>query len=391
MEATRTLYFGYGSNLDPVDIARWLAKNGLAGPLLDGRATHALLPDHRLGFNLYSRTRGGGVLNAVPDLGHTVPGLLYEVTPRELELLDRKEGHPGFYRRREATVLGVDGRPVRAWTYLADGRGPFVEPTPTYREVIAAGYEAHALDGLAQLRDAAAGGRPGPLVPALFTYGTLMRGQPRFGCVPRERLACALAASTRGGLLDLGDYPALTLEAEGIVEGDFFRFDGLGISSALEALDRVEGFRGFGEEGSLFERRIVAVDVGDGHIREAWVYVTASASEGALHVESGDWREHTRTRQRFLVALAKAHAGDDSSVLIARLAGRSWWPRDSHRHRRYLAALTPLENALANGLVSERDLAQVSGLWTALCEMAGTGTACTAGLHADSATSGDGG
>ena len=72
-----------------------------------------------LAFNYRSFSRGGGALNVAPARGQAVPGILFEISPKQLNLIDQKEGHPNFYERREVTVLTEDGGSTSAITYVA--------------------------------------------------------------------------------------------------------------------------------------------------------------------------------------------------------------------------------------------------------------------------------
>jgi gamma-glutamylcyclotransferase (GGCT)/AIG2-like uncharacterized protein YtfP len=64
----------------------------------------------------------------------------------------------------------------------------------------------------------------------------------------------------------------------------------------LPALDEAEGYRADDEPSSLFLRRRVAVLIGDGSNREAWVYVYNGPAGQGSRIDSGDWRVHVETR-----------------------------------------------------------------------------------------------
>ena len=114
----------------------------------------------------------------------------------------------------------------------------------------------------------------------LFTYGTLKSGVR--GVAGRELLRDSerLGAGTvRGTLYDAGEYPALLLGGDGVVEGEVWRCP----APLLRVLDRYEGT----EEG-LFRR--VAVEVGE---HACWVYVAGPKLGPRLRAESiierGSW------------------------------------------------------------------------------------------------------
>jgi gamma-glutamylcyclotransferase (GGCT)/AIG2-like uncharacterized protein YtfP len=127
----------------------------------------------------------------------------------------------------------------------------------------------------------------------LFAYGTLMTG------FTRRRLLGGAAvlearARVRGTLYDFGEHPGLGLGGIGWVAGELYRIPDM--TTRLPALDEAEGYDPADEAGSLYVRRRVAVLIGDGSSREAWVYVYNGPSGRGRRIESGDWRAHVATR-----------------------------------------------------------------------------------------------
>jgi gamma-glutamylcyclotransferase (GGCT)/AIG2-like uncharacterized protein YtfP len=126
----------------------------------------------------------------------------------------------------------------------------------------------------------------------LFAYGTLMAGFAR-----RPLLGGAVlegAGRIRGSLYHFGDYPGLVLDDAGWVAGELYRVPDL--AARLPALDRAEWCDPADEAGSLYLRRVVAVHLPDGAVREAWAYVYnerwGPARSRGPRVASGDWRAH---------------------------------------------------------------------------------------------------
>ena len=75
-------------------------------------------------------------------------GVLFEVTERDLETLDRVEGvHLGGYARESISVRVQDGSIVAAVTYI--GQEPFIDdtlvPYDWYRELVVEGAREHGL------------------------------------------------------------------------------------------------------------------------------------------------------------------------------------------------------------------------------------------------------
>ncbi len=126
-------YFAYGSNLDPTRFAERCPGHHDLGP--------AELPGHRVAFAGRSRLWGGGVGTVRRLAGALVPGILYALTSRHWETLDRIEGHPGFYRR-----VRIQLSSQQAWTYLLPEDLPERPPTPDYLAAVIAGRRARGWD-----------------------------------------------------------------------------------------------------------------------------------------------------------------------------------------------------------------------------------------------------
>jgi len=142
------LYFAYGSNLDPVQMASRCPNAKTVGL--------AALHDHRLVFPRYTETWGGGTAGIVPSHGPAVWGVLFEVTDACLATMD---GHEGFrasgdpdnhYDREQISVEltrpddGSIPRRVRAWTYVARAANP-MPPSRRYLDTILRGARHHRL------------------------------------------------------------------------------------------------------------------------------------------------------------------------------------------------------------------------------------------------------
>lgn len=362
MEAP-TLYFAYGSNLDTRDRRAWFSKEDLRDPLHTPLGL-AYLPDFELVFHYHSTSRRGGALDVRPRLGQATQGMLFEVDEQDLSALDRKEGAPGSYRRHEVTVLGVDGGQARAITYLAAPdriSAEFIRPTPEYVAIVSRGMTEHGID--TGMFEAVAADRPAPwTIPALFVYGTLLRGEVRHGLLREaSALECTLLAPAPGRLVDLGEYPALVPghEPDLCVQGEFVRVADIG--RTLEHLDGVEGFRGY-DSDSLYERVLIDVDVCAGRFRPAWTYVMRRVPDGATPIDSGCWRASRGRRREFDRRLVAAHARGDLEGLARRIADVFPWAMDADRPRALQAVLAALER----GEMPEFRMAQASESWAVL-------------------------
>ncbi len=360
---SQNLYFAYGSNLNLSDLNAWLRKHGYPAGLLKFHS-HVWLPDFEPAFTYRSESRGGGVLSIRERIGSVVEGVLFEVGDGGWEALDRKEGAPNCYERTQVTVLGPCGEEVSAVTYrvLPLKEKTFVRPTDDYVSVVREGM--HAWGICDQAMTAASRNRVPPLLDGIFVYGTLLRGESRFPMLSEHGIECAVLAETFGHLADLGPYPALfDLDStDSIVRGEFIRLKLL--QSALRKLDVVEGFRGFGIGGSLFRRTRINVDVGDGRIRSAWTYCMDFSGYRAKQIPSGDWRVRCGKREPFIESLVEQHVGNQETAVVERIAGSL--PFSFMDQQSAVALLLPLRDAMIQGRLSERKLAQASGCWAAI-------------------------
>jgi len=117
-------------------------------------------------------------------------------------------------------------------------------------------------------------------VHTVFVYGTLRKGQPNRAVMEPHLVADLGEGQIRGAMYDLGPFPAVTLEEDGVVTGEWVRVTDEG----LARLDRLEGYPSF------YDRAIVS-DTANG--LHGWVYWMARQKvDGYERVESGDWAKH---------------------------------------------------------------------------------------------------
>lgn len=133
----------------------------------------------------------------------------------------------------------------------------------------------------------------------LFVYGTL-----RPEVAPPEvadavhQLRPVGAASVRGHLYDLGEYPGAILDASAntTIAGELFELPD--DQAILAALDDYEGFDCNDPEASLFVRIKCLVTLSDGRKLESWIYVYNRSPEQMPLVTSGDYTKlHTAKRE----------------------------------------------------------------------------------------------
>ena len=137
-------YFGFGSNLDAEDLARWCEARGFDGARIRF-VERAWLPEHELAFHYHSKSRRGGALDVRPRVGAAVPGALFEVNEDGWRALDHKEGAGVTYARREVVTLDARGEERPAVTYQVRPdyvRDHHVPPTDEYRATVTRGLRA---------------------------------------------------------------------------------------------------------------------------------------------------------------------------------------------------------------------------------------------------------
>ncbi len=102
---------------------------------------------YRLRFNLEGRPRGKAApANISPDPDAEVWGVLYKITRAGLLHLDSTEGVPGRrYRHLWLDAEDIDGHPLRAVTYIAEGKATDGNPSLRYIALLREGARAHEL------------------------------------------------------------------------------------------------------------------------------------------------------------------------------------------------------------------------------------------------------
>lgn len=287
-EEARTLYFGYGSNLDRNDWLEWCEEKGV-NPSGIEEITPCWLPDYRLKFHYRSSRRRGGAADVVPaGCGHAVPGVLFALSDNALANMDRKEGHPNYYERCNVNVLLPNGTSMEAVTYtlVEHRKGEYVAPTAHYAALVRTGLERRNLP-IEDLKMAIENSDESYPVPYLFVYGTLMAGEYRGATLERHTFQPGVTAQVKGTLYNLGNYPGMRPSEEDRVFGELYRLNDVFLG--LQSLDRVEGFYGFKSDDSLFKRTLIEVETEEGKVW-AWSYMYAEGIDDEHRIQSGDWR-----------------------------------------------------------------------------------------------------
>lgn len=129
-------YLAYGSNLSMAQMAGRCPDAVYVGT--------AEIADYQL---LFKGSRTGSYLTIEPKAGKTVPVLIWRISDRDERNLDRYEGCPDFYYKREMTVEmksfqdGMTVGEIDALVYIMHEERSLGCPTLRYYEVCLEGYQ----------------------------------------------------------------------------------------------------------------------------------------------------------------------------------------------------------------------------------------------------------
>jgi len=130
----KNVYLAYGSNLNLVQMGYRCPDAKVIGT--------AVLNGYRLVFR---GDRHTGVATIEQERGSAVPVLLWEITKRCEQALDRYEGYPHLYRKEQLTV-DLDGQEVRSMAYVMNEGPPPAMPGAYYYATILHGYRDCGFD-----------------------------------------------------------------------------------------------------------------------------------------------------------------------------------------------------------------------------------------------------
>ena len=133
-------YLAYGSNLN-------IRQMKFRCPTAKIMGT-TVIKDHEL---LFRGSRTGSYLTIEPKEGASLPAAVWEVTADDIESLDRYEGYPSFYYKKEMTVTytgiasGVKRR-RKVFVYIMHEDRPVGIPTERYVDACYWGYREFGFD-----------------------------------------------------------------------------------------------------------------------------------------------------------------------------------------------------------------------------------------------------
>lgn len=133
-------YLAYGSNLN-IGQMRWRCPKARVLGIAE-------IANYRL---LFKGSKTGSYLTIEPFESGKVPVAVWEVSSADEERLDRYEGYPTFYYKKEMpiTYTGIRTRRKRnvmAFVYIMDESRPLGIPTRSYVETCRIGYHDFGFD-----------------------------------------------------------------------------------------------------------------------------------------------------------------------------------------------------------------------------------------------------
>jgi len=126
----RKYYFAYGSNCH---VSSMLSRCPAA--ICNGKC---FLNQHKLVFQATTAD-----IQMSPSDGDRVHGALWQITPECESALDRYEGFPRHYTKRQVSVIHDELGQLDAMVYVMVGRTAQEPPRAAYRDIIAQGYREH--------------------------------------------------------------------------------------------------------------------------------------------------------------------------------------------------------------------------------------------------------
>ena len=128
-------YLAYGSNLN-VEQMKYRCPGAVP-------VTTAVIPDYEL---LFKGSQTGSYLTIEPKAGDSVPVAVWRVTEANEAALDRYEGFPTFYYKKEFKLRCADGRTRKCFADIMDERRELGLPGGWYVNTCLRGYKDFGFD-----------------------------------------------------------------------------------------------------------------------------------------------------------------------------------------------------------------------------------------------------
>lgn len=130
----KKLYIAYGSNMDEEQMAFRCPTAKLLGK--------SKVEGHQL---LFKGSLTGAYATIEPKEGSTVPVLIWKIGAEDEASLDRYEGFPTFYYKKELEIT-INGKRETAMAYIMDERRRLGEPSRYYYDVLERVYKKFGFD-----------------------------------------------------------------------------------------------------------------------------------------------------------------------------------------------------------------------------------------------------
>ena len=130
MSIDNILYFAYGSNMNFCQMKERCPKSQFI--------CKAYLEGYKLVFDGFSQSWNGPVANVIESSEHNVEGGLFNITESDLKTLERKEGYPRTYDKKELWIKDEKGNNFLALVYLRTGE-ELGQPPQNYLDTILKG------------------------------------------------------------------------------------------------------------------------------------------------------------------------------------------------------------------------------------------------------------
>ena len=127
-------YLAYGSNLNVAQMERRCPDARIVGT--------AIIPNYEL---LFKGSMTGSYLTIEKRKNGVVPVAVWEVSPSDEEALDRYEGFPTFYYKKDFKI-DLDGEALDAFAYIMHEDRPRGVPTEYYVRTCLDGYRTFRFD-----------------------------------------------------------------------------------------------------------------------------------------------------------------------------------------------------------------------------------------------------
>lgn len=124
-------YIAYGSNMDKEQMAYRCPTAQLLG--------RTELEDYRL---LFKGSKTGAYASIEPEEGGRVPVLVWTIEKEDEKRLDRYEGYPVFYYKKDLDI-DLAGKRVTAMAYIMDESREYGKPSEGYYSVLERAYRKY--------------------------------------------------------------------------------------------------------------------------------------------------------------------------------------------------------------------------------------------------------